>query len=482
MDISDKIKKTFPDLAVYKSGNMDSLFVGRNLPSFIKDYIVKRFSDTAGVVDRDAVRDYLDTKMTNDGGQIRQQLLRGEKVNLTCRFVVQSDLKAGKTAFNIADVDLQSDAYILPSVIESHVDDLIDGENWGNISLVYFEPQGRKNGYVNMTDFRPFRPYSIDYDYFLKARTQFTIEEWMDVLIATMEYNPDSFIGENEEDTLMRKHEFLSRLLVAVEPRLNTIELGPKGTGKSYVYNNLSKYLWLVGNGGTTRARMFYNRATKQFGFMKTHDAVLIDEITTFDIKDDEVRSMLKGYLESGKAAIDNVQFQSECGLGLIGNIGLTDEMLPSGNDYYRYLPGVFRDSATLDRFHGFIQGWQMPRLGIGSIVDGWSLNTEYISEIFHTMRFRPEYACIFEDIVSYDLSSDLRDLKAVKKIATAYAKLLLPHVTDFSKLHAEEQLKYKNQYEKYCLVPAIKKRSIIREQCHLLDKEYKVEMPDFFI
>lgn len=230
MDISDKIKKTFPDLAVYKSGNMDSLFGGRNLPSFIKDYIVKRFSDTAGVVDRDAVRDYLDTKMTNDGGQIRQQLLRGEKVNLTCRFVVQSDLKAGKTAFNIADVDLQSDAYILPSVIESHVDDLIDGENWGNISLVYFEPQGRKNGYVNMTDFRPFRPYSIDYDYFLKARTQFTIEEWMDVLIATMEYNPDSFIGENEEDTLMRKHEFLSRLLVAVEPRLNTIELGPKGT------------------------------------------------------------------------------------------------------------------------------------------------------------------------------------------------------------------------------------------------------------
>ena len=134
MDISDKIKQTFPDLAVYKSGNMDSLFGGRNLPSFVKDYIVKRFSDTAGVVDREAVRDYLDTKMTNDGGQIRQRLLRGEKVNLTCRFVVQSDLKAGKTAFNIADVDLQSDAYILPSVIESHVDDLIDGENWGNIS------------------------------------------------------------------------------------------------------------------------------------------------------------------------------------------------------------------------------------------------------------------------------------------------------------------------------------------------------------
>ena len=482
MKISKKIKQTFPDLAVYKSGNRDSLFGGRNLPSFVKDYIVKRFSDRAGVVDREAVRDYLDTKMTNDGGQIRQRLLRGEKVNLTCRFVVQSDLKAGKTAFNIADIDLQGDAYILPSVIESHVDDLIDGENWGNISLEYVEPQGRKKGFVNMTSFRPFRPYSVDYDYFLKAREQFTVEEWMDVLIATMEYNPDSFIGENEEDTIMRKHEFLSRLLTAVEPRLNTIELGPKGTGKSYVYNNLSKYLLLVGNGGTTRARMFYNRATKQFGFMKTHDAVLIDEITTFDCKDDEVRSMTKGYLESGNATIDNVHFQSECGLGLIGNICLTDDMKPFGRDYYRYLPGMFRDSATLDRFHGFIQGWQMPRLGIGSIVDGWALNTEYISEIFHTMRFRSEYAGIFEDIVSYDLSSDLRDLKAVKKIATAYAKLLFPHILNVNNLTEEEKEQYKADYTKYCLTPAIKKRQIIREQCHLLDKEYTLDMPSFYV
>ena len=177
MEISDKTKQIFPDLAVYKTGEYDSYFGGRNLPSFVKDYIVKRFSDTAGVVDREAVRDYLDTKMTNDGGLIRQRLLRGEKVNMTCRFVVQSDLKAGKTAFNIADVDLQSDSYILPSVIESHVDDLIDGENWGNISLEYTEPQGRKKGYVNMTSFRPFRPYTVDYDYFLRARAQFTIEE-----------------------------------------------------------------------------------------------------------------------------------------------------------------------------------------------------------------------------------------------------------------------------------------------------------------
>lgn len=479
-NISKKIKENFPDLAIYKSSERDNLFAGRSLPAFVKDYIIKRFSDNSGVIDNEAVREYLETKMNNDGGSIRQKLLKGEKVNITCRFIVHSDLKAGKTAFDVADVDLQTDAYIMPSIIESHSDDLIDGENWGNITMEYVEPEGRKKGYVNMTSYRPFNPYTVDLDYFLKARANFTTEEWIDVLIASMEYDPDSFGSNDAPNTISRKLEFISRLLIAIEPRLNVIELGPKGTGKSYLFNNLSKHLWLVGNGGTTRAKMFYNRATKQFGFMKTHDAVMIDEVTTFDIKDDEVRSMLKGYLESGKAAVDGVLFQSECGLGLMGNIALTDSMEPVSSDYYRYLPGVFRDSATLDRFHVFLKGWPMPRLGIGNILRGWTLNAEYISEIFHSLRFRPEYATIFEDLVSYDLSSDLRDLKAVKKTATAYAKLLFPHVMDVNQLDDGALIRYKEEYAKYCLVPAIEKRQIIREQCHHLDKEYKREMPEF--
>lgn len=480
--ISKKIRETFPDLAIYKSAERDSMFTGRNLPSFVKDYIIKRFSDQSGVTDKEAVADYLQTKMCNDGGAIRRKLLLGEKVNITCRFIVQSDLKSGRTAFEIADVDLQADAFILPSIIESHTDDLIDGENWGNITLEYVEPEGRKRGFVNMVSYRPFKPYSVDFEYFAKAREQYTTEEWMDLLIASMEYNPDSFGSADDSETIMRKLEFISRLLIAVEPRLNMIELGPKGTGKSYLFNNLSKYLWLVGNGGTTRARMFYNRATKQFGFMKTHDAVMIDEVTTFDIKDDEVRSMLKGYLESGKAAVDGVLFQSECGLGLMGNIALTADMKPVSSDYYRYLPGVFRDSATLDRFHGFLSGWYIPRLGVRNILEGWTLNEEYISEIFHILRFRTEYETIFEDIVSYDLSSDLRDLKAVKKIATGYMKLLFPHIRDISQLDSEEYDAFMKDYVKYCLVPAIEKRQVIRQQCHHLDKEYKPEMPEFAV
>ena len=483
--ISEKIKEVFPELAVLKNQETDRVFAGRNLPSFIKDYIIQRFSDKEGIIDLEGINEYLETKMCINGGEIRRKLLDGQPVNLTCRFTVESNLKDGQTWFRIAETDLGTDAFILPSILEDHKDDLVDGENWGNITLEYVEPMGRKKGFVNMTAYRPFKPYSSDYSYFLGARSEFTTEEWGDLLIAAMEYDPDSFGEPGTPESLSRKLEFISRLLIFVEPRLNMIELGPKGTGKSFVYSNLSKYVWLLGSGSTTRARMFYNRATKQFGYLKGHDAVLIDEISSFEIggRDGELQSMLKGYLEAGRATVDGITFQSECGLGLVGNINLSKDLKPTGNDYYKTLPGMFRESATLDRFHGFIEGWELPRLGMANIHRGWTLNSEYFSEVLHYLRTETVYESIFNRLVTTkDENPDIRDVKAVRKLASANCKLLFPHVTDLDALSPEDLDQYKLMYRVYCLEPAVKRRAIIRAQCHMIDKEYKAEMPEFVI
>lgn len=483
--ISEKIKTVFPELAILKNEDTDRVFAGRNLPSFVKDYIIKRFSDTEGVIDLDAITDYLNTKMCVNGGEIRRKLIDGQPVNLTCRFTVESNLKDGKTWFHIAETDLCTDAYILPSVLEEHKDSLVDGENWGNITLEYVEPRGRRKGYVNMTGYRPFKPYTIDHAYFLNARSEFTTEEWMDLIIASMEYDPDSFGEPGSPDTIQTKLEFISRLIIFVEPRLNIIELGPKGTGKSFVYSNLSKYVWLLGSGSTTRARMFYNRATKQFGYLKSHDAVLIDEISTFEIgtRDGELQSMLKGYLEAGKASVDGITFQSECGLGLVGNINLSKELKPTGNDYYKTLPGLFRESATLDRFHAFLEGWKLPRLGMANIIRGWTLNSEYFSEALHFLRTESSYESIFNQLVKTEEDNpDIRDVKAVSRIATAYTKLLFPHILDVNILTPEDLNQFKQMYRHFCLEPAVEKRRIIRTQCHMIDKEYSAEMPTFMI
>jgi ATP-dependent Lon protease len=483
--ISEKIKTVFPSLAVLKNDETNRVFAGRNLPSFIKDYIIQRFSEQDGIINLEGIQEYLETKMSVNGGEIRRMLLDGKPVNITCRFIVESNLKDGQTWFRLAETDLGADAFILPSILEEHKDDLVDGENWGNITLEYVEPQGRRKGFVNMTAFRPFHPYSIDHNYFLNARSEFTTEEWIDLLIAAMQYDPDSMGEPGTAETLQRKLEFISRLLIFVEPRLNIIELGPKGTGKSFVYSNLSKYVWLLGSGSTTRARMFYNRATKQFGYLKSHDAVLIDEISTFETgsRDGELQSMLKGYLEAGKASVDGITFESNCGLGLVGNINLSRDLKPTGNDFYKTLPGIFRESATLDRFHGFIEGWLLPRLGTANIHFGWTLNVEYFSELLHYLRTQTCYEAIFNRLVkTEDGNPDIRDVNAVRKLATAACKLLFPHIRDLDALNPEDLDQFKLMYRVYCLEPAVKRRGIIRAQCHMIDKEYKAEMPEFVV
>ncbi len=474
--ISEKIKNAFPDLAVMKNTANKSLFEGRNLPSFVKDYILCKYSDEKGTADRDQVAAYLEQKIPDNIVTIKNRLLAGEQVNVTVRFIVKSDIASGRTTFTIPDAQITNSAYIAPSLLEEFKEELIDGEQWGNITLSYVEPNGKKTGYIEMVAYRSFEPYKkVDFDYYFSAREQFSVEEWLDVLIATMEYDPGSF------GTLEQKTEFVTRLLPLVEPRLNMIELGPKGTGKSYIYNNISKHVWLLSGGKTSRAKMFYNKSTKQFGLMKNHDAVIIDEISTFGFSDpDEMQSILKGYLEAGKATVDNVLFMSECGVGLTGNIPLTSDKEPADERYFQTLPEMFRESATMDRFHCFIEGWKLPRLEVGSILDGWTLNAEYFSSIMHQLRTATEYESLFEELVEYNRSCDLRDLKAVKKVATAYAKLLFPHVRSLSVLSEEDAALFPQYYNKYCLEPAIYRRSIIRQQCHLIDKEFRSEMPEF--
>jgi len=474
--ISEKIRNAFPDLAVMKSAANKSLFEGRNLPSFVKDYIVCKYADEKGIADREQVAAYLEQKMPDNIVTIKNRMLTGEQVNVTVRFIVKSDLATGRTTFSVPDAQITNNAYIAPALLEEFKDELVDGEQWGNITLNYVEPSGKKSGYIEMVGYRSFEPYKkVDFDYYFSAREQFTVEEWLDMLIATMEYNPDSF------DTVEEKMEFATRLLPLVEPRLNMIELGPKGTGKSYIYNNISKHVWLLSGGKTSRAKMFYNKSTKQFGLVKNHDAVIIDEISTFGFSDpDEMQSILKGYLEAGKATVDNVLFMSDCGICLTGNIPLTSDKQPVNSNYFQDLPDMFQESATMDRFHCFIEGWKLPRLEVGSILEGWTLNAEYFSCIMHQLRTAIEYDALFDQLVDYDNSCDLRDLKAVRKVTAAYAKLLFPHIKSLSLLSKEDAALFPQYYEKYCLTPAIYRRSIIRQQCHLIDKEYATEMPEF--
>ena len=468
IELSNKIKQYFSSMAIYKDPEKtNSLFSGRNLPSFVKDFLLKRYIDFDGNLNAQGLTSFLDLVIPQNPTTVKEKLLAGQDLTLLCRFIIYIDLVKNVKRFSIPDMGIKLNEGQIPEyVCEKHRGELVDGEKWGIIKICLLPDEDGKKSHVEMVDYKPFKPYSsVDVGYLADARSNFTTTEWIDVLLSAMEYDPDGF------ESMTQKVEFLTRLLIFIEPRLNVIELAPKGTGKSYVFGNLSKYGWLVSGGKVTRAKLFWDKQKQQNGIIKNHDFTAFDEIQTITFQEPaEIQAALKSYLESGKTTIDNQEFSSECGLMLMGNIPLNADKLPISNRYFDNLPQNFCESALLDRFHCFIEGWKLPRINTSMIFNGWTINVEYFSEIMHSMRTQNIYNQIYDELVEIAPNTDMRDSKAVKRIATAYMKLLFPHWRTVEDVNKQE-------FEIFCLNPAIYRRGIVKQQCHYIDPEFKMQM-----
>lgn len=468
-----KIRDQFPAMVNYKDPTFtSSLFAGRNLPSFVKDFILKRYILQDGGLDREGLTNFLNMVIPQKQTEVKDRLANKEEITILARFIIYIDLVKGIRRFGIPDLGIKINEGQIPEyVYRQHQGELVDGEKWGIIKLSVLPDDDGKKNHVEMVDYKPFKPYrSVDLDYLRAARSSFSIQEWIDFLLSAMEYDPDGF------ENMTQKMEFLTRLLIFIEPRLNVIELAPKGTGKSFVFGNLSKYGWLVSGGKVTRAKLFYDKSKQQNGIIKNHDFTAFDEIQTIIFQEPaEIQAALKSYLESGKTTIDNNEFTSECGLMLMGNIPLDRNRHPMTNKYFDSLPSSFRESALLDRFHCFIEGWHLPRINKGMIYKGWTVNVEYFSEILHALRTQNVYSLLFDALVGCDKNADTRDFNAVKKTTVAYMKLLFPNWTSVDNVNLDD-------FDNFCLQPAIYRRGIIKEQCHNIDDEFKIQMPHFWV
>ena len=472
-ELSNKIRNAFGTQTIYKdSATSGSLFDGRTLPSFVKDFLLKKYINSEGEVDRGGLSNFLDKVIPLHTSDVKDRLGFGEDVTLLTRFEIYIDLVKGIRRFAIPDMGIKLKEGVIPDyVYRKYQGELVEGEKWGVVKLCVMPDDDGKNNHVEMIDYKPFKPYkSIDMSYYREARRNFTTPEWIDVLLSAMEYNADGF------STMREKLEFLTRLLIFVEPRFNVIELAPKGTGKSYVFGNLSKYGWLVSGGKVSRAKLFYDKLKQQTGIIKNHDFTAFDEIQTIVFQErSEIQAALKAYLEQGKTTIDNFEFISDCGLMIMGNIELNDSRRPISKKYFDKLPESFKESALLDRFHCFIEGWYLPRINKEMIFKGWTLNVEYFSEALHTLRTQNIYGQLFDELVGFEKKADNRDFNAVKRITVATMKLLFPHWTSIEEVDLDE-------LDQYCLQPAIRRRGIIKEQCHYIDPEFNTIMPEFWI
>lgn len=466
--LDEKIKKYFENECVHKTTTNYSIFGGKNIPSFIKDWLVKRYSDEFGNVDSKSINNFLKEHMPTDDKAIKKEIWEGKDKKILARLLIEPDIKKDILKFSIPDIGIKFNETRIEKYVAKKHKELKSGEVWGVVTLTY--NNNDKEKFIELVDFKSFSPYKVDLDFFKHARKNFTTEEWVDLLIRAMEYNPDGFSSIGQKIT------FLSRLLVFVEPRVNLIELAPKGTGKSYIFGNLSKYGWLISGGVVTRAKLLYDVSKQMPGVIINYDYVAMDEIQTITLKDEsEIAGGLKSFLESGTFSIANVRQTSNAGFIILGNIPLDEDNNPIVKSYFEPLPDVFRESAFLDRFHGFIKGWEMPRINQSMIMDGNTLNVEYFSEILHLLREDISYSPIVNSILDVPPHADTRDVNAIKRLTTAYLKLLFPHVESIDDINIDE-------FKLFCFDEAYKKRGVIRKQIHQIDREFSEDLPNIKI
>ena len=328
-----------------------------------------------------------------------------------------------------------------------------------------------KDGKIKLVSFKNFCPYDIDLEDYKDARNEFTTDEWIDVILGAVDYNAAGYATEEEKLTM------ITRLLPFVEKRLNLIELAPKGTGKSYLFGNVSRYGWLSSGGVMSRAKMFYDQTKRREGLIAGSDFVTLDEVQTISFTDtDEMRAALKGYLEQGNFTVGDYKGTADAGMVLCGNIRKEIMDADGYENMFTELPVVFHESALIERFHGFIKGWNIPRMKDDLKVNGWALNSEYFCSIMHELRSDMTYRSIVDEYIIVPEGADTRDTEAVKRIATAYLKLLFPNVR-----HADDITP--REFKRYCFDRARRMRDTIKYQLGLLDVEYAgKDLPQFKI
>ena len=472
-----KLKENFDEMVVFKDLKKSNFFSALSLPSFLRDWLLKKFADENGEYDFEKLNDFIKTYLprSEDWKEIKFRLTEGfEKIKLLAKISADIDIKSGEISFALPDYSLTNkDTMIDKNVWETIGNQLVGAnETWGMVELGYRppDPYDKKiQGKIKLTNFKSFCPYTVDLEYFKSARNNFSTAEWLDVLLGAIDYNASGYSEEEQKLTM------LTRLLPFVEKRLNLIELAPKGTGKSYLFGRVSRFGWLSSGGVMSRAKMFYEITKRQVGLIGSYDFITLDEVQTIKFTDtDEMRAAMKGYLESGTFTVGKYEGKSDASFVLCGNIKAETMELDGYGNMFEELPFVFHESALIDRFHGFIKGWNIPRMNDDLKISGWALNSEYFTSIMHDFRDDFTYRAIVDQLIEVPEKADTRDTEAVKRITTAYLKLIFPNVqkpTDISS----------NDFRRYCLSRAVKMRETILYQLGILDREYKARSIPIF-
>lgn len=456
--VTEKAEVEFPGLTIDKRRLQASQLLKRGVPAYVGEWLLDTIVPGVGNITSDELLRVTDWSARNvpdprDQQIIKNRLLRGESIKVLTPLQVEIQLKGGK-GDRIAKLSLLGidNAQIPEAIVESYPDLLRQGM-WGVVEL------SQLSDGVTVLSFKPMQA-TVDLRLFKEARRAFTLDEWRQLVLRSMGYAPEAFTPS--EQSLL-----LCRLLPLVQKSMHLIELAPKATGKSYLFENISPRVRLISGGNVTPAVLFVNNASQQWGLLARFSVVVLDEVQTAKFeKPEEIVGGLKGFLANGKLTRGGLhESSSDCSFVMLANIRLDEWQRPLvGDALVEELPRFLQETAFLDRIKGILPGWQIRKLGPDAFAHSVGLKADFFGDALIALR---EDLSIDQQVGQrVRLQGDKaykRNQDAVQAIAAGMMKILFPHG------EASDE-----EFAEHCVRPALQLRQLVWNQLYRLDAEYR--------
>ena len=433
--INKKLRNYF-DGKIVRKDLTKKIRQGANVPVYVLEYLLGQYcnSNDDEIINQgmnNVKRILSDNFVRPDEAQKILSALREKGVyTVIDKLTVHLNIKEDRYEAEFSNLGLKS--IPISSDYVSKYDRLLCGGIWCIVQLEYEHiEEDKKTSPIRVRKITPIQMPHVDMNEIKNGRKEFTKDEWISVLLRSTGMEPDKF-------TKREKWLLLARMIPLIENNYNLCELGPRNTGKSHIYKEISPNSILVSGGQTTVANLFYNMANKSVGLVGYWDCVAFDEVAGITFKDKDGIQIMKDYMASGSFARGKEEKAANASMVFVGNINQSVDVLIKTSHLFEPFPEVMAyDTAFLDRMHCYIPGWEIPKFHPDFFTDDYGFITDFLSEFMREMRKEP---C--GDVLDkfYHLGSNLnqRDVIAVRKTVSGFVKLLYPNGIYFKEEIAE--------------------------------------------
>ena len=422
--LNRKLRQFF-DGKIVRKDLTKSIKEGANVPVYVLEFLLGQYcsSDDPEIIEEGVktVKKILSENFVrpDEAQKILSVLRERGSYTVIDRITAKLNIKEDRYEAEFSNLGVR-EILLAPSYV-SEYDRLLCGGIWCIVQLEYeYLEEDKRSTPIRVRKLTPIQMPHIELDEIKAARKEFTKEEWLNVLVRSTGMESDKF-------TDREKWLLLARMIPLVENNFNLCELGPRSTGKSHIYKEISPNSILVSGGQTTVANLFYNMANKTVGLVGMWDCVAFDEVAGITFKDKDGIQIMKDYMASGSFARGKEEKAASASMVFVGNINQSVDVLLKTSHLFEPFPvAMAYDTAFLDRMHCYVPGWEIPKYRPDFFTDEYAFITDYLSEFMKEMR-KEQFGDACDKFYKFGSNLNQRDVIAVRKMISGFTKLLYP-------------------------------------------------------